>query len=135
MNFQKILVTGLIGGVFSFFLGWLLWGIIFKDAMPDNVPGLQKSESDMVMWAMVLSCLFLGLLLAYIFVQWSGISTWQSGLTAGAIIGFLLTCSVDLGLFSMTNMHTVRTILMDIGINTFYYAAIGAVMGWWLGRK
>ncbi|MBK8669038.1 MAG: hypothetical protein IPN89_06035 [Saprospiraceae bacterium] len=103
--------------------------------MPDNVPGLQKSESDMVMWAMVLSCLFLGLLLAYIFVQWSGISTWQSGLTAGAIIGFLLTCSVDLGLFSMTNMHTVRTILMDIGINTFYYAAIGAVMGWWLGRK
>ncbi len=135
MNVQKILVAGVLGGVFSFFLGWLMWGMLFKDAMPDNVPGLMKAEADMVWWAMILSNLMFGIFLAYIFVQWSSISTWMTGASAGATIGFLLTCSLDLGFFAMSNMHTMNSMLMDIALNTVYFAITGAFMGWWLGRK
>ncbi|MBK9735023.1 MAG: hypothetical protein IPO92_08670 [Saprospiraceae bacterium] len=64
---------------FPSFFGWLVFGIIFKDAMNVPMEGFMKPESEFVMWAMVVSNLMWGLLMAYIFVQWANISTWMSG--------------------------------------------------------
>ena len=135
MNTNKVLVTGLIGGVFAFFFGWLFYGILFKDLMPNNVPGLMKPESEMVMWAMIVSNLVFGIFLAYIFVRMGDVTTWLSGAREGAIFGLLYAVSLDLGFYSMSNMHTMNSMLADIAMNTVFNAVVGALLGWWLGRK
>ena len=135
MNTNKILVAGLIGGVAAFLLGWLVFGILLKDAMVSPVAGFMKPEEDMIWWAMIASNLIWGMTYAYIFVQWASISTWMTGAKAGAILGLLISLSYDLSFFAMTNMFTMQSMLMDVLASVFMSAAIGAVIGWWLGRK
>ena len=135
MNTNKILVAGLIGGVFAFFFGWLVFGFLFPDLMKIPLEGFMKAETDMVMWAMIASNLLWGLLMAYIFVQWANISTWLAGAKAGATLGFLISAAYDFGFFAMTNMYTLNSMLIDIVVNTLFVGIIGAVIGWWLGRK
>ena len=135
MNTNRILLAGLVGGVFAFLFGWLLWGIIFKDMMPAGMASVTRAEADMVMWAMVASNLIWGVLMAYIFVQWANISTWLSGAKAGAILGLLISAAYDMGFFSMTTLFTLQDVALDIALNTFFVAVMGAVIGWWLGWK
>jgi hypothetical protein len=135
MNTNKILVAGLVGGVFSFFFGWLVFGIILKDMAPNNIEGLMRADEDFVVWAMVISNLLYGLLFAYIFVEWASISTWMTGGKAGAILGFLIAGSYATSMFAMTNMNTMQSMIIDVVSNTIYSAIVGAVVGWWLGRK
>ncbi len=135
MNTNRILLAGLIGGVFAFFFGWLLWGIIFRDMMPSGMASVNRAESDMIMWALVASNLIWGILMAYIFVQWASISTWQTGATAGAILGLLISAAYDFGFYSMTTLFTLQDVAIDVALNTFFVATMGAVVGWWLGWK
>lgn len=135
MNTNRILLAGLVGGVFAFFFGWLLWGILFNDLMPTGIKAVERAESDMIMWALAVANLLWGILIAYIFVQWANISTWQSGAIAGAVIGFFTTASFDLGYFAMTNLFTLQELAIDVALNTLWVATIGAVVGWWLGWK
>ncbi len=135
MNTNKVLVTGLIAGVFSFLLGGLMWGVLFKGLLPNNVPGLAKPDSEMIWWAMVVSNLVFGIFLAYVFIRMGNVTDWMTGAKEGAIFGLLYAVSLDMGQFAMTNMHTMNSILADIGLNTVYCAITGALIGWWLGRK
>lgn len=135
MNTNRILLAGLVGGVFAFFFGWLLWGIIFRDMMPSGMASVAKADADMIIWAMVASNLLWGVLMAYIFVQWANISTWQSGATAGAILGLLISAAYDFGFFAMTTLFTLQDVAIDVALNTFFVAVMGAVVGWWLGWK
>lgn len=96
---------------------------------------IRRADEEFVLWAMVVSNLLYGLLLAYIFVEWASISTWMTGAKAGAIIGFLMAGSMATGWFAMSNMHTMQSMIMDIVSNTIYSAVVGAALGWWLGRK
>jgi hypothetical protein len=135
MNTNKILVAGLIGGVFSFFFGWLVFGILLKDMMPSGMASVLRAEADMIMWAMIVSNLVWGLLMAFIFVQWASITTWMSGAKAGAILGLLIATAYDMNFYAMTTMFTLQDVVMDIVMNTLFVAVMGAVVGWWLGRK
>lgn len=135
MNTNKILVAGLVGGVFAFFFGWLVFGMLFPDLMKIPLEGFMKAEADMVMWAMVVSNLVWGLLMAYIFVQWANITTWLGGAKAGATLGLLISAAYDFSFFAMTNMFTLNSMLIDIIVNTLFVGIMGAVVGWWLGRK
>lgn len=136
MNVNKILTSGVVAGVFSFFLGWLFFGILLSDVMPQGPAGLMRSEADFVWWAMVVSNIASGILLAYIFVHWASISTWKSGLQAGAIIGGLMNLAICTSLYAMSNMYgNVTEMLTDLVANTVYCAIVGAFLGWWLGWR
>ena len=135
MKSNKILIGGLIGGVTSFLLGWIIYGVILKDTMTSTIAGLMKPESDMIWWAMIGSCLAQGFLVSYIFGRWANITTVVGGASAGATLGVLMALYYDLGLFAMTNMLTMQTMLMDIVMSGVITAAVGAVIGWWLGRN
>lgn len=136
MNANKILVAGVVGGIFAFLLGYVVWGILLKDALPDNVPGLMRPESEMIYWALIVSNIIFGIFLSYIYVEWANISTWMTGARAGAILGFLITASYDLSFYSMSNMFGgMGELLMDIVANTVWSAIIGAFIGWWLGWR
>jgi len=36
MNVKKFLVSGIAGGIINFLLGWIYYGILFKNTFPSN---------------------------------------------------------------------------------------------------
>ncbi len=134
MNTQKILIAGVIGGVFAFLAGFVIWGLLLKDVSPSGMANVMRGDENMVWWALVVSNLLWGFLLAYIFVQWANISTLQGGAVAGGLLGFLISAAYDTGMYSMTTLFELKDVLMDIITNTVWTALIGAIIGWWLGR-
>ncbi len=64
---------------------------------------LHRPEAPMIMWAMIVSCLLMGLLLATIF-KCSSTNSMNSGMSQGAMLGLLISLSFDLQFYSMTFM-------------------------------
>ena len=136
MKWTKVLFVGVLTGIFAFFFGWLVFGILIPDSTEYGVEGLMRGENEMVWWAMIISNLAWGLLLAYIFVRWASISTWWTGFKAALMIGFLITLSFDTGMYSMTNMFSdLTSLLIDLVLNTVYTGVLGALAGWLAGRN
>lgn len=89
MTAKKFLVSGVVGGIVNFLLGWLFYGILFESQFP-----VQEGQV-MNLTMIALACLVGGLFIAYIFTKWAHISNWQTGLQAGAIIGLFLALYYD----------------------------------------
>lgn len=135
MQLTKIFIAGLVGGTFAFLAGWIIFGILLKDIMSEGMNTIMRAEEEMVFWAMILSNVLWATTIAWIFVQWAKITTWQGGAIAGAILGFLITASFDFGFYAMTTMFSITDLIRDITVNTIWVALMGAVIGWWLGWK
>ncbi|MDI1306852.1 MAG: hypothetical protein PSX42_18645 [bacterium] len=122
MNVKNFLVSGIVGGIINFLLGWMLYGIIFKDAFPSN-----GNENMLFIF---LGCLTFGLLTAYIFTKWAGISNWITGFGAGAIIGLFMALYMDLFANSMKPTADINFQIMalDIVITIVISAFTGAVI-------
>ena len=51
MNTQKFLMSGIAGGIVSFFAGWLFYGILLADFFAKNAgsaTGVMRGDADMV---------------------------------------------------------------------------------------
>ncbi|HRG43088.1 MAG TPA: hypothetical protein PKY97_01445 [Saprospiraceae bacterium] len=135
MNTQKILIAGIVGGIFSFLLGWVVFGVLLKDMDPGGYASVMRPEEDFVFWSMLLSNICWAVLLSYIFVQWANINTLQGGAMAGAITGFLAIASFDFGMYAMTTLYSLQSLATDIVINIIMGACVGGFIGWWLGWR
>lgn len=134
----KVLLAALAGGVAFFLLGWLVFGILldpyYKSMMTEQGVAAQRGQSDMILWAVALSNLVYGFLLALIYHRWASISTFQSGAIAGAIISFLITLSFDLGMYAMFTLWTGGAgLIVDPLANAVVGGIAGGVVGWALG--
>ena len=74
-------------------------------------------------------------LLTYIFARWAGITTFVSGATAGAILGGLVSLTVDLGMMSQYNFMGPTQLLADVVANAGTSAIVGGVIAWVLNRN
>lgn len=84
MNAKNFLISGIVGGLVNFLLGWLLYGIIFESQFP-------VKEGDVMNMTMIaLGSLVSGFFVAYIFIKWAHINNWMTGIKAGAILGLFL---------------------------------------------
>lgn len=123
---MKILRGTIFGGIAFFFLGWLVWGIFLWDYMLQNSnTTLNRTENEMIWWAMIASTLVLALLQT-LTLKWAGARNWIDGLKIGALVGALYALSVDLGIFSMTTMMTNVSLII---VDALAYALIMAVTG------
>ncbi|MFV8326396.1 hypothetical protein [Flavobacterium sp. ZS1P14] len=122
MNVKSFLISGIVGGIIYFLLGWLLYGILFKDAFPSN------GNENYVM--IFLGCLTFGLFTAYIFTKWAGISNWLTGFGAGAIIGLFTAFYVDFfaNAMKLTQDINIQIMALDIAISVVMSALTGAVI-------
>lgn len=126
---MKIIRGTLFGGITYFLLGWLVWGILLMDFYTANYSQvMNRPETDMVWWAMIVSNLTTALLLTLI-LKWSGAKEIMDGLKIGAIIGFLFSLSIDLSFYSMTTMfNNLSGIVVDLVVNSAVMAVIGLVI-------
>ena len=134
MQTNKILLGGVAGGVALFLLGWVIYGILLMDYATTNYNQcMNRPNMDMIWWALILSNLAFGFLLAFIFSR-TGTTGFVGGAKLGAIIGILLSVSIDLGYYSMTTMYVrPSAILVDVAAYIIYIALAGAVVAWVMG--
>ncbi len=130
----KTLIGGLIAGVTSFLLGWVIYGMLLMDYFTNNMvkyDGLNKDPIEM--WAMVVSHLALGLLLAYVF-NGSGVKTARNGIASGAIFFGLFTVVAGMMSYAQINLYSLQSLCVDVLASLVMGALVGAVLGWWFGR-
>jgi hypothetical protein len=135
MSTNKILVGGIVGGVTFFFLGWLIYGILLSGFMAANSNTcIVRPMEQMIWWALILSNLGWGFLLAIIF-NWSNTSGWVAGAKKGVIFGLLSSISIDLGYYSMSTMYSnITAILVDILATVVMVGIGGVVIGWAMSK-
>ena len=127
MKTKTFLIAGITGGILNFFLGWLFYGILFKDIFP------QPDESLKTMLFMFFGCLALGLFVSYIYTQWAQIATSKTGAKAGAIIGLFIGLFYNffnLGMQPNAELtHAGLDVIISVIMTTIMGAAIGAING------
>lgn len=133
----KVITAGVIGGLVSFFLGWVIWGMLLMDTMTQyQNASCMKPESEMNMGLLIVANLIWGFLYAYIFSNWKSELSFKSGLVPGAVMSVMIGLAFDLYTITFTTMSNSYT---PIGINFVANAVVGAIIGgavtWWLGRK
>jgi hypothetical protein len=134
MKTTKILLAGLAGGVLFFLLGWLIYGILLIDFSAANYNQCaQRPMEEMVWWSLVLAYLAYGFLLALI-INWSKSKGMLAGLKIGAIVGLLISISMDFSMYSMsTTFLNFSAVVVDIAVYTFMSALSGLVVGLIMG--
>jgi uncharacterized membrane protein len=135
MDIPKFIVGGLLGGVINFFMGWLVWGILLMDYMGKHATNASvfRSEEGMIFWALILSNLIFGFLVAYILYV-ANTRTAGSGAVTGAIAGSLMTAAFDLGIYAQMNIYDTNIFLPDVIASAFVTGIAGAAIGWYYGR-
>ncbi|MES2806041.1 MAG: hypothetical protein V4652_10800 [Bacteroidota bacterium] len=120
MNVKNFLVSGIVGGIVEFLLGWLFYGILFKNSFPTN-----GNENMLFIF---LGCMTFGFFVSYIFTKWAGISNVATGLKAGAVIGLFMSLYSNFFMNSMTAEVNYQTMGLDVVITVVMAALVGAVI-------
>lgn len=138
MNTNKFLMGTVAGGITFFLVGFIIYGLAlmsFFEAHAGSATGVAKA--DMVWWALILGNMSSAALLSYIFLKWANISSFGSGASAAAIIGFFMSLSYDMVNFATTNAMDMTGAFADVVVSVVYFAigggVIGAVLG--MGKK
>jgi uncharacterized membrane protein len=116
MKIKKFLLAGIAGGVADYLLGWLLYGMLFKDYFAEGEPNLVF---------ITLGCFSYGFLFSYIFVRWANLVTFASGLSAGAVLGFFY--AIISGFFSFSMQKEAN--YDHFGVNIVIMIVMGAIIG------
>ncbi len=133
MDFKKLFLGGIAGGVAFFLLGWLIYGILLMDFMTNN-PGtagnIERAEPDYLY--LVLGNLALGFLFAYIFIK-ANVNTMANGLVTGGIIGLLMGVGGNCMTYALTTTTSKMAMAADVGGFVVMTAVGGAIIGMIMG--
>lgn len=128
MSTKNFLVSGIVGGIVNFLLGWLFYGILFASVFP------QPEQSSSTMLYIFLGCATFGLFIAYIYAKWAQISTLSTGASAGAIIGLFTGLFFNFFNMAMNSEADLQLAALDVGISIVMTAITGAVIAAILGK-
>jgi hypothetical protein len=133
---MKIIRGTIFGGIFYFFLGWVVYGILLMDFFSSGLNQcLNRPMGDMVWWAIIVSNLFAALFLT-LFLYWSKAKGMIDGLLTGALFGFLFAGMLNFSYWSMTNMFSnLGMLFADMAISIAVFALTGAFIVLTWGKK
>ena len=123
MNTKSFFLSGIVGAIVYFLLGWLFYDVLFPEIHGTNV------EPCLLM--IFLGCLSMSLLVSLIYNRWASITTFSTGLKAGFVIGLLYTLSMNFFMYSSKELDTNFFILL--AIESITLAIVGGVVGYMCG--
>lgn len=135
----RILVAGIVGAIVSFFLGWVVWGMLLANYFASTLTATAKTvmSAEPRFLPLVVAQLGLGFFYAFVLDRWVGARTLAAGAFAGAVIGFSMAAIGDLMNDAFfVNMHVganTPVMLVDIACATLVGVCIGAAEGLVLG--
>ena len=119
MKVKNFLLAGIAGGITDFLLGWLLYGMLFREYFGGEDPNLTFIFAG---------CMSFGFLIAYIYVRWANLVTAMAGLRAGAGIGLLMGLMENFFRYSMPGQPIdYKKFAVDVVICLVMGAGVGAV--------
>ena len=124
-----------IGGIVSFLVGWLFWGLALGDFYATNVgtaTGVPKEPPDMTM--MFVGTLFGAALLTLIIGTWAKARSAGTGAKIGATVGLLNSFATGLMMYGMTNISNLTATLVDPFVAVVHGAIVGAVIAVVVGK-
>lgn len=123
MKTKTFVVAGLVGGIVNWLLGWLFYGIIFADTFP------QPEEESNALLYITLGCFAFGFFISYLYNKWAQISTFGTGLSAGAVIGLFMGLITNFFNMAMETVTNFEIFGIDLGISIVMTAITGGVIG------
>ena len=131
MDFKKLFMGGIIGGILYFGLGYLVYGKLMMTFFADH-PGenimVQRAQTELKFLYIAVGSLLQGFLLAYIFVR-ANISSAASGFITGGVIGALSSAGMDSIMYGTTKMLSKTAMAGDVVAAAVMTAVIGAILG------
>lgn len=125
MNLKNFFIAGIVGGIVDFLLGWVFYGMLFKELYPQN-------ENTNLLF-IFLGCMTFGFFISYIFTKWAAISNAVTGLKAGAAIGFFTSLSMNFFMYSGRELNA-QNMVTDIVVSIIMGGAIGAAVAFVNGK-
>jgi hypothetical protein len=125
MNVKNFLVSGIAGGIVNFLLGWLLYGVLFKDLYPEG--------ENMNLLFIFLGCMTFGFFVAYLFTRWAGITNLTKGLTTGGIIGLFTSLSMNFFMYASMTLN-IENMAIDVVLSTILAACVGTTVAFVNGK-
>lgn len=132
---NRVLIGGIIGGITFFLLGYLMYGMAFRDILEANtMNGVSRGEDEMQWAFLIIGNLTFGFLIAYILHKANAVG-FSAGATVAGIVGLLFGIATNFSSYGTTNYYSGMTgVFVDIIIITVMCAMVGGVIGWWFGR-
>lgn len=121
MKLKTFIVSGFVGGIVNYLLGWLFWGILFKNSFPSD-------ETKMNMTFIFLGCMTFSFFMAYIFNFWIQIIQIKQGITAGLIFALFLSLHSNFFQHSMELVPNIKMMLTDISLTLICGAIVGGTI-------
>lgn len=120
MKIKNFIVASLIASFVDFMLGWLFYGVLFKNIYPPTA-----NENLTFIYA---GCLVYSLMIAYVFIKWAGIQSFKTGEVGGAILGLFYSLSMNFFMFS-NKPFEANLFFADIFISVIMSAIVGGTIG------
>ena len=135
MTMQRLALGTVVGGLVLFFLGYLIFGIIFADFFAANAgtaTGVQKDPFNFV--ALGIGQLLWGAALTLI-LGWASVSSVGRAARVSALVGLLFFFGIDLTMFATTNTSTLLATVVDPILAAALFAVAGAAITAVGGKK
>lgn len=127
MNIKSITISGIVASLIYFLLGWVFYGMLFKDIYPEPEGGANLGF-------IYAGGLFYALLLSTAVAGWANTTSAGSGLQIGAIIGLFTGLSMNLYMSASAGSCDWANVATDTGITVVMSAIAGAVVAILHGR-
>ena len=135
MTTQRLAIGTLVGGLVLFFLGYLVFVVIFGDFFAANAgtaTGVQKDPIDFV--SLAIGQLAWGAALTLI-LGWASVSSVGRAARVSALVGLLFFFGIDLTMFATTNTSTLTVAVVDPILAAVLFAVAGAAIAAVSGKK
>lgn len=132
----KAAVTGtIVGGIALYLTGYLIFDLAFASfyaANAGSATGVDRASQ--LIWAMSIGQLAYAALITFALANRTDMASVGGGLKVGAIVGFLLWCTVDFTFYSFTNISNLTVTVVDPVLELVHGGIGGAVIGAVLGK-
>lgn len=135
MTLQRIAIGTVVGGIVFFFVGYLVFGIVFADFFAGNAgsaTGVTKDPLDFV--SLMIGQLAWGAMLTLI-LGWSSASSVAQGVRVGAVTGLLFMLGMDFTMFATTNVQNLTATVVDPILAAVVFAIAGGTIAAFTGKR
>ena len=133
MDPKRFAIGTVVGGATIFVVGYLIWNVALEYWNAAFVEAGVARESQLL-WVNALSNVLAAALLTFT-MERGGPSTIGGGVKIGAIVGFLVWSSVDLGFYAGTTIFDFTVIVLDPLLASVWYGIGGGVIAAVLERR
>ncbi len=127
---KKTLTAAIVAALWSFFGGYLLWGILGNDFLLKNLgsaTGVDRATPDFLFLA--IGCLIQGLIFSSLYQKWSGgHHRFKTGLRFGLRMGVLFGFGAGMIDYATTNVFNLNGQLINAVIYVLFFAIMGILV-------